>query len=64
MAKEKRDKADAEKAGDAQKLYNKGDAAYNRGDYKEAFKCFSKAAKLGHEAAQNFKIYMLREGLP
>jgi len=47
----------------AEKLYEKGFDAYVRGDYKKAFKCYSKAALLGNDNAQSAKINMLREGL-
>jgi TPR repeat protein len=40
-------------AEDAQSLTKKGDDAYNRRDYAEAFKCYSRAADQGYADAQN-----------
>ena len=40
-------------AEDAQELNKKGYDAYNRKDYTEAFKCYSKAAEQGYADAQN-----------
>jgi len=41
------------KTENAQELNKKGNDAYRRKDYKEAFAYFSKAAELGHLDAQN-----------
>jgi TPR repeat protein len=38
---------------EAETLKKKGFDAYDRKDYAEAFKCWSKAAELGNAAAQN-----------
>jgi len=51
-----------EQTDDAETLYKKGDDAYNRKDYAEAFKNLNKAAEMGHASAMHSLGHCYRYG--